>query len=266
MAAIRKFLFDTDFTVIEHPEPEDTAEDAETAEDDESEPPVEEPPPPMFSEEDLEVARGQGFAEGKQEGIREAAATIDRQIADTLAQIGSRLPDLFTAQEKAVDDLQRSSILAIRALAHKVLPGMAEQGALDEIEHLATLVFERLRSEPTVVFRVNDGLCETVQTRVMDLARQKGFGGAIKVIADSGLAPGDCRIEWADGGAERKTAVILEEIDRIIAKNLGGTVDELFAEPVPVTPETAPSAPDDTAPSAAVDGKDGPVGDEPDEH
>ena len=266
MAAIRKFLFDNDFAVIEHPKPAPEPEDAATPEGEEAAPPEEVPPPPTFSEEDLEVARGQGFAEGKQEGIREAAAAIEQQIAATLALIGGRLPDLFAAQEKAAADLGRNGILVIRALARKVLPGLAQRDALDEIEHLARLVLDRLRSDPKVVFRVDDGLREAVQKRVMDVAGQKGLSGSIEVIADASVAAGDCRVEWSDGGAERRTDAILDEIDQIIARNLGGTADGLFADAVPVPPESGPIAADGAAPVAAADGGDGAAGGEPDAH
>lgn len=268
MAAIRKFLFDTDFTVVGSRRPGDEIEAVETPEDEEVEPAEEETPAPMFSEEDMEVARGQGFAEGKQAGINEAAAAIDRQIAETLDQIGSRLPDLFTAQENAVEELRRQGILMIRALARKVLPGQAERGAMEEIDHMAGLVLERLRSEPSIVFRVNDSLNEAVESRLAEIAAQKGLAGSIKVIGDADIPPGDCRIEWADGGAERRTDALLDEIDQIIARNLGRDADALFAVPSsPESPETAPPDPENgAAPSAATESDGGSPGDEPDEH
>lgn len=266
MAAIRKFLFDTDFTVIEHPEAETDLDDAEVPAGGDTEPPAEEEPPSVFSEEDLEVAHGQGFAEGKQEGIREAADAIDRQTADALAQIGARLPELFVAQEKAAADLQRSGLLAMRALARKVLPGLAERDGLDEIDHLARLVLDRLRGEPRIVVRVNGRLGEDVQKRLLDIAARKGMTGSIEVIAEAGMAPGDCRIEWAGGGAERHTGTILDEIDQIIARNLGGTVDELVADAAPMAPAFDPADTDGATPSAATPGNAERIGGEPDAH
>lgn len=268
MAAIRKFLFDTDFTVAEPRRPGNAVEEPETSEDQEVETPEEETPAPMFSEEDLEAARGQGFTEGKQAGITEAAAAIERQVAEVLNQIGSRLPEVFAAQENAVEALRRQGILMIRTLARKVLPGQAERGAMEEIDHMAGLVLERLRGEPSILFRVNDGLGEAVAARMANIAAQKGLAGSIKVIGDAGIAPGDCQIEWADGGAERRTDALLDDIDQIVARNLGGDAETLFADPSsPETPETAPLDPEDGAAPPAVTGSEGgSPGDEPDEH
>jgi len=225
MVAIRRFLFETDFAEPRRPAPPANQDGAEASEG-EAEPPVEEAPP-VFSEEDLAIVREQGFAAGKQEGIREAADAIERQVAETLAHIGERLPELFAAQRDAAEVLQHDGMAVIRALARKALPELAERNALGEIEHLAALVLERLRAEPRVVFRINDGLADAVRERLAAIATAKAYAGSIEVIADAGIVPGDCRIEWTQGGAERRAAAILDEMDRIIARNtgesLGGT-------------------------------------------
>ena len=39
----------------------------------------------------------------------------------------------------------------------------------------------------------------------------------IVVLADGGIAPGDCRVEWADGGMERNTAATLVDIEKVVA-------------------------------------------------
>ena len=227
MAAIRKFLFDTDFAPPKRPAP--PANQAEEAPDDAA-PVPEEAPPPVFSEADLAIARQDGFAAGKQEGIREAAATVDRQIAETLDRIGVGLPDLFAAQQQTAEALQHDGMAVIRALARKVLPGLAEDNALVEIEHLAGVVLDRLRTEPRIVLTVNAGLADAVQERLAAIVAAKGFGGAIDVLGDAGTLPGDCRIEWSQGGAERRAAAILDEMDRIIARNSGGSFDGSAAD------------------------------------
>lgn len=243
MAAIRKFLFDTDFAQPKRPAP--PANEAKEPPADSAGPAPEEAPPPVFSEEDLAMARHEGFAAGKQEGIREAAATVERQIAETLERIGDGLPELFIAQRQAADDLQHDGMEVIRALARKALPSLAEGNALGEIEHLAGVVLDRLRIEPRVVFRVNDGLADMVRERLAAVAGARGYAGTVDVQGDAGITPGDCRIEWSQGGAERQAAAILDEMDRIIARNTGGSYGGGAA---------------DTAGLAVADGENAPLG------
>ena len=53
----------------------------------------------------------------------------------------------------------------------------------------------------------------------------QGFDGRLIVLAETGLAPGDCRIEWADGGLTRDraatAAAIGEAVTRYVAARRG---------------------------------------------
>ena len=55
------------------------------------------------------------------------------------------------------------------------------------------------------MLRVNDALFDALQRRLAAIAQANGYAGKIVLLADDALAPGDGRIEWADGGAERDT-------------------------------------------------------------
>ena len=63
--------------------------------------------------------------------------------------------------------------------------------------------------------------------RLDDIARNRGFDGRLVVMGESDIAPGDCRIEWADGGLVRERAAIeaaiAEAVDRYVAVRRGGT-------------------------------------------
>ncbi len=226
MSAARKFLFETRFDaprpVARPPEPEE-----ENLEEEEEE------AAPTFSDEDMAEARQEGFNAGKDEGIREAAEATERQIADTLAAIGGRMTALFEAQEKAAEALHVNGIAVIQALARKVLPEMSARQGTGEIERLARSVLERLRTEPRIVFTVHDSLAERLGEQLPAQAASLGCTGGIEVIGDAAVAPGDCRIEWADGGAERNTAALMAEIGDIIERNGGPAPTEGMPDETP---------------------------------
>ena len=45
------------------------------------------------------------------------------------------------------------------------------------------------------------------------LAASLGFPGKLIILVDDELGQSDCRVEWADGGAERDTARTWREIE-----------------------------------------------------
>jgi flagellar assembly protein FliH len=58
------------------------------------------------------------------------------------------------------------------------------------------------------VLRVNDALVEPVDALMRRMARERGFEGRLVILGEPDLAPGDVRLEWADGGIVRDQARI----------------------------------------------------------
>ena len=254
MTAIRKFLFDVDFE--HHPTPSRTKNEAKEkdGEGEEQEQEAEEIIVPTFSEEDLAEARQSGFDAGRQEGIREAASAIEREIADALNTITGHLSEVSEKQRQDMDDTQASALRLVHALTTKFFPRMAETAGVGEIEGMATSLLERLRGEPRIVFVVGESISGELEGRLAGIATSQGFDGRIEVIGDASLTAGDCRIEWSTGGAERSMKDLLAEIDSIIAGNMDTPLDmaplfadELATEPGAEVEETG-------APAAAAEG------------
>ena len=80
------------------------------------------------------------------------------------------------------------------------------------------------------------------------LSAQSGYEGKIVLIAEEALLPGDARVEWADGGAERDSARLWRQIDEIVARA------SLFgATPAQATPAQATPAQATTVQAASAD-------------
>ncbi len=69
-----------------------------------------------------------------------------------------------------------------------------------------------------MVVRVNDALYAEARERLEEIAQARGFGGKLVVLAEPGIAPGDCRIEWADGGIVRDRAATEAAIDDTVGR------------------------------------------------
>mgnify|MGYP004704999233 CR=1 FL=1 len=72
----------------------------------------------------------------------------------------------------------------------------------------------------SVVLRVSQHLFEPIRQRLTELAQKTGFAGKFVLLADDALGPVDCRLEWADGGAERITDRLAREIDAVLERAL----------------------------------------------
>ena len=235
MSMSAKFLFDTSF------DPEDMDRSG----------PGRKPAKPKFGEEDLEKARTDGFAAGKESGREEVMQSIEQQISTALNAISGQLTGLSQAQVQASERQARSAVEAALTVMRKMFPHLASRHGLAEIESLVCDCLERLRTEPRIVIRVADSLLDRVEQRVSQLAACAGFDGKIVFLSQEGLHPGDIRVEWADGGAERDSDRLWHKIDQIITRTIGPmqpAADAAEPAPVPaptdkIAPKPAPSGP-----------------------
>lgn len=235
MTAVRKFLFERSF---DDEKPEVVEEQEHEEEEEEPEEVV-----PTFSEEEVNAAREEGFAAGKEEGIREAAEATERDILAVMGQLGEKFSDLFKAKETADAAILDSAISVAVGIARKIFPALNDKNALGEVERMVVETLEHLLEEPIVTLYLNSGLLAPFEERIEALKTQAGFKGEVKVTVGEDVAPGDCRIEWSGGGAKRDSVELWQKIDEIVERNLSGEPQEAEAAPEAPEPETAAPAP-----------------------
>jgi flagellar assembly protein FliH len=208
MAAIKKFMFDTEFlddTVVEEAEPAP-------------------PPEPTYSQTELDAAKAAALAEGRKKGLAEAATSSDRLTAEALGAIGQQLATLKAAQDTALDAARRDAAAIAAAIAAKIAPEIARAAAVDSIIALVGERLPDLMEEPRVVVRIATSQLEPIRARLDEMAKTAGFAGKFILLAEDGLEAPDCRIEWADGGTERLTPRVAAEIDRLVARYISESV------------------------------------------
>jgi len=195
MKATVKYLFDEDFaagakptiTMVEH---ERRRADAESQ------------------------AYRKGFTAGEQQAQQEAA----QRIAAALAVIGDGLARLDGALAAIEARLETEAVEVAVAVASKLAPALIAREPLAEISALATECFHHLVATPHVAVRVGSAIYDTAKTKIGEIALARGFEGRLAVVPDETLAPGDCRIEWADGGVIRDQAATVSAIDEMVSR------------------------------------------------
>jgi flagellar assembly protein FliH len=195
MKATAKYLFDEDFasgekptiTMIEH---ERRRADAESQ------------------------AYRTGFAAGQEQAQQEAG----QRIAAALALIADGLGRLDGALMAIETRLETEAVEVAVAVAAKLAPALIAREPFIEISALATECFHHLVSAPHVAVRIGSDIYETAKEKIEEIARARGFEGRLAVTSDESLAPGDCRIEWADGGVIRNQTTTASAVDEMVGR------------------------------------------------
>lgn len=208
---LRKYMFDRDFSPQAPPEREQAEEIEEV---------VEEPPPPSFSEDELNMARDLAFDQGRQQGRAEAEESLAATVVQALETLAGAMDDLAARQHLANEETQRAAIDLAMVVLRKMLPAACRVHAFDEVIGTIEEVIGTILDEPRLIVRVAEPLVAPVRERLEPLALDHGFEGRVVVQAAPRLAAGDCRIEWADGGAERNQARLMADIEARVAQAL----------------------------------------------
>ena len=218
MTAETRFLFETTFD-----DPKAfAAEEAKVAE---AQTEVEEDP--TFSEEELNATREEARAAGREEGIRESNEATERQIATALTVIGDRLNGIFDSQDKSSAAIAENAANIAITIARKIFPDLNRRYSLGEIGRLVAISLARVMDEPRLTIHVNDTLRNDLTAHVEELRQTKGFEGKIVLLGEPNIPLGDCRMAWSEGGAERNTAAMWQQIDEIVENNIGTLVDAI---------------------------------------
>jgi flagellar assembly protein FliH len=170
-------------------------------------------------------AESRAFRDGYAAAEREKVAEAERRTALAFEQIGDGIDRLSRGLKAVASRLEAEAVEVAASVGRKLAPVLIENEPLAEIEALATDCLRQLVAAPHVAVRVNDALQDTARARLDSIARDRGFDGRLIVIGDPDIAPGDCRIDWADGGLVRDLATIDKAISAAVARYLAATRD-----------------------------------------
>jgi flagellar assembly protein FliH len=205
MGATAKFLFDIDFGA----------------------PPKEATPPVTAADHAAAVADAdaRGYRRGVSAAEAQARTEAERRLAAAFERIASGLDQLRGSLKKVEDRFEAEAVEVALAVGRKLAGGLIAQEPFAEIAALADQCFRELLTAPHIVVRVNSALYEVAKEKLPEIARARGFDGRVVVLAETDVAPGDCRIEWADGGLKRDRAAtesaIADAVGRYIASRRG---------------------------------------------
>ncbi len=212
MPSISKFLFEIDFDDESAPNAPAAAPSTGSAKAP--------PPPPPVPREEHEAAISEAFARGLAQGRAETAQATEQDTRAALEAIVGQLSRLLSSTDQVREDSVRYGVDAASMIVRKMMPSLARQHGLAEIEDLIRDCLQRMTPEPRLLVRVADPLLDPLKARLDEVAAAQGYEGRFVLLADDNLSEGDAQVEWADGGVERNSAQLMQEIDVAVRRFL----------------------------------------------
>jgi flagellar biosynthesis/type III secretory pathway protein FliH len=231
------------------------------------------PPSPTFSEEELslavEAARQEAHAAAEGKVRTEMLASLEHRQAEALSSISERL----AASQEALDRILGARVGASRDLALAVARALVAKALarqpLADIEAMFREILVRLEGLPWLELRLPPTLVDAGRAALARVAEEADYRGEIKVVPDARLGPGDARLTWQDGAAERDLGRLEAQVTALVEAWLpaaGVSIGRPALSPADRTgtarstrvgpehcPREAPTAAEPATPSADLD-------------
>jgi flagellar assembly protein FliH len=155
-------------------------------------------------------ASSQAYAKG----LAAAAAETARLSAVALQVAAESISEIARRFSETEARIEAEAVDIAAAIARKLAPALIAREPFAEVAALVSDCLSHLSRAPHVVVRINDQIYQEARETLERIAHDSGFEGRLVILSEAAIAPGDCRIEWADGGVSRSAA----ETDALIGK------------------------------------------------
>lgn len=165
----------------------------------------------------VEAAEHAAFARGVAAGRDEAGRETERAKAVALERIAVAVAGAVASVDGRVAAVESDALAFFDALARKLAGRALAEAPLAAVRDAAAEAFRHLRGVPHLAARVHESLVDDVEALLRAMGRERGFEGRLIVIGSDDLAPGDARIDWADGGVVADRGALERAADAALA-------------------------------------------------
>ena len=212
MSNDKKFFFDVN--IFDAPPKEEILEDLP-------------PPPPVFSEDELAGAKDMAFEQGRQLGQKEQVESREQYVAVTLDTVAQNFSRLFAAETMREAIFEKESLRLAISLLDLLYPSFDQKVGADEVRKVIEKTLTGHRKTKEITIRVSTGLKGEIETMITRIRREEHEEVLWRVVEDTNLAPGDCMLEWGDGGAVRDSVRTARDIRKNLEFLLGSPQERI---------------------------------------
>lgn len=160
----------------------------------------------------LIAAREEGYTQGYKQGKLEA----DEVLQMTLAKLDATIDHVLNLQSAHHAKAVELAAKLATTLARKFVDLEREQSPLAKLTAAIEENYLDLAGAPHIVATVAPDLVDATEARIKPRLQSRGYIGKLIVMGDPSLAPGDGRLEWADGGLVLDSDSVLEAAQKTI--------------------------------------------------
>lgn len=216
MAQAARYLFDLDFAAPPEPEVDEQIEEI--------------PPEPMITvaehERLLAEAKERAFKEGEETARNAREQLASEKQLDVQQTILNDIGMIYTEVGHLMARLEKDASKLAFAFASRFAEKLVAQEPKAEIMALLHQILAPLRQTPHISIRLNDAVADEITTEIDRQMNELGFEGKVTILPDPIVMPGDCEVEWVDGGIGRNMRAAIRKAEKLLDDHFAHIPDQ----------------------------------------
>lgn len=168
----------------------------------------------------LDAARREGFEAGRIEGEKTELARSAQALQASGEALGQQTAKLLSAFDNMRKQTLGDAVALSQTISKKLAIQLIEREPVAELQPLIAECMASIDKAPHLVIRCHPDTADAVRDVAEQHMNTSGFEGRLVIMGEPDIALGDGRVEWVDGGIERNSETISNDIDKAIADYL----------------------------------------------
>lgn len=189
-----------------------------------------------------EDARKDALAQGMAEGRAQALQEIENATKDAILQLNQSAQALFEQRQVLESSLKQEMVHLAYAISSKLAGALIRTKPTAEVQALIEDCLATVSREPRLVVRVSENISDSIAEQLDAMKNATSFAGDIVLLGEPNMGDLDCRVEWPDGGSERKQDAVQHQIEDAVQRFVLSELEDAAREETEPTEQVAAQA------------------------
>jgi flagellar assembly protein FliH len=168
----------------------------------------------VLTQSDIELAKNEGFAEGEQSAMAQAA----KLSADSLRGVAHMMQLLLGKLHSEATQLRTDALDVAMTAAIAIAGAALEKCGEETIKQYLLDATKNLPDSAKIVVKTSPEVADMVREQLQQSARDSGYDGQLTVKGDSQIQNFDCAIEWQGGAIRHNKSETIAAIEQAAAE------------------------------------------------
>jgi len=175
-----------------------------------------------FTQEEMQVERDKAYAEGK----RDALVKAEQASAALLSALNDHSMQILSSLKAQANECRCQAIDLVLVAARKIAGRALECFPDEQVKDTVQEILKDLRKAPRLVVTCPTDISEKLSQDLQDMVTHSAFEGELIIRQSEEAAPGDVRLEWAQGEVDINTEDIANRVENTVRQWLAATEEQ----------------------------------------